>query len=195
MKRLASIFIILIFPIVSAFSPAVSEQKYDTTAKIKAVYIYNFTKYIEWPEEYKSGEFTIGILGKYEALFNELTKLSKQYKMSDQSFAIKNIDSPSKLNDPHILFIPDDSTDQLSEALEVLKGTSTLVITETAGLANKGAGINFIVQGNRQKFELNKSNVESRDLKVASTLEQLAVLVNWFEKITLHTTVFDHIAH
>lgn len=178
MKRFVSIFLILVFPIVSAFHPPVSNQDYDTTAKIKAVFIYNFTKYIEWPKDYKSGEFTIGILGDYEALYNELTALSKQYKASDQPFSIKYIDDPSNLSNPHILYIPDDSTEQLSEALESLKGKSTLVITEKPGLASKGAGINFIVQGNRQKFELNKSNIESRDLKVANVLEQLAVLVN-----------------
>jgi hypothetical protein len=142
------------------------------------VFIYNFTKYIEWPEAYKSGDFTIGILGDYDALYNELTKLSKQYKVSDQTFSIQTVENPANLKNPHILYIPDDSTEHLSEALEVLKGKSTLVITETPGLARQGSGINFIVQGNRQKFELNKSNVESRDLKVANTLERLAVLVN-----------------
>ena len=178
MKRLVSILLILILPVVSAFRPSESSQKTDTTAKIKAVFIYNFTKYIEWPKEYQSGEFTIGILGDYEALYEQLMKLSKQVKVSEQAFSIKNIENTESLNSPHILYIPDDSTDQLSEALAKLQGKSTLVITEKPGLAKKGAGINFVVQGNKQKFELNKSNIESRDLKVASVLEKLAVLVN-----------------
>ena len=45
-------------------------------------------------------------------------------------------------------------------------------------MAKKGSAINFVVEGNRQKFELNKSNVERHNLKVASALEKLAVLVN-----------------
>ena len=44
---------------------------YDTNAKIKAVYIYNFTKYIEWPKEYREQIFVIGVLGE-SALFDEL---------------------------------------------------------------------------------------------------------------------------
>lgn len=111
-------------------------------------------------------------------MFNELTKMSKVKKVSNQSFSIKNIENPGTMGNPHILFIPEGGTDQLSKALASLKGKSTLVITEKPGLARQGAGINFIVQGNRQKFELNKSNIESRDLKVANVLEQLAVLVN-----------------
>jgi len=178
LKRILSILLVLIFPIVTAFHTDASSQKVDTNAKIKAVFIYNFTKYIEWPEEYNSGEFTIGILGSNEALYDELTKMSKVKKVSNQSFSIKSIDNPESMGNPHILYIPEDSTGKLSEALESLKGKSTLVITEKPGLAQRGAGINFVVQGNRQKFELNKSNIESRDLKVANVLEQLAVLVN-----------------
>ena len=122
MKRLVSILLILILPVVSAFRPSESSQKTDTTAKIKAVFIYNFTKYIEWPKEYQSGEFTIGILGDYEALYEQLMKLSKQVKVSEQAFSIKNIENTESLNSPHILYIPDDSTDQLSEALAKLQG-------------------------------------------------------------------------
>lgn len=178
MKRIASIILVTVLPIVTAFTPSASSQKVDTNAKIKAVFIYNFTKYIEWPENYKSGEFTIGILGDSQALFNELDKMSKVKKVNNQSFSIKSIEEVSNLGNPHILYIPEDSTDQLNKALSQLKGKSTLVITEKPGLAKQGAAINFIVVGNRQKFELNKNTIETRNLKVASVLEQLAVLVN-----------------
>lgn len=167
-----------VFSVSTAFSPSSSSQKVDTNAKIKAVFIYNFTKYIEWPEEYKTGEFTIGILGENEALFQELDKMSKVKKVSNQSFSIKNIEDAGSMGSPHILYIPEDSTDQLNKALSSLKGKSTLVITEKPGLAQQGAAINFVVVGNRQKFELNKANAEERNLKVASVLENLAVLVN-----------------
>ena len=52
-----------------------------------------------------------------------------------------------------------------------------LIITEKEGLVEKGAGINFIIKNNRQKFELNKKNVEKYKLKVSSNLEALAFTV------------------
>lgn len=167
-----------IFSVSTAFSPSTSSQKVDTNAKIKAVFIYNFTKYIEWPEEYKTGDFTIGILGENEALFQELDKMSKVKKVSNQTLSIKNLEDPSNLGNPHILYIPEDSTDQLNKALSSLEGKSTLVITEKPGFAKQGAAINFVVEGSRQKFELNKAKIEQRNLKVGSVLERLAVLVN-----------------
>ena len=162
----------------TAFSPAYDSQKVDTNAKIKAVYIYNFTKYIEWPSDSKSGEFTIGILGDNDALYTELEKMSKVKKVSNQSFAIKKIESINNVKNPHILYIPNASSTELNQAVAKLKGKSTLIVTEKPGLARQGSAINFIFEGNKQKFELNKSIAESHNLKVASTLEDLAVLVN-----------------
>ncbi|MBK7311840.1 MAG: YfiR family protein [Sphingobacteriaceae bacterium] len=53
---------------------------YDTNAKIKAVFIYNFTKYFEWPNNKKTGNFIIYIVGKNDNLINELNLLAKRKK-------------------------------------------------------------------------------------------------------------------
>ena len=177
MKKISGILLLIVLSISTAFAPVTTSQKVDTNAKIKAVFIYNFTKYIEWPSDYKSGEFTIGILGDNEALFNELDKMSKVKKVSNQSFRIQSFGSIEDVNAPHILYIPSDNTEKLAQAVTKLKNKSTLIVTEKPGMAKQGSAINFIVVGNRQKFELNKSNVEKHNLKVASALENLAVLV------------------
>lgn len=168
----------LLFAFYAASSPNSLPQGTDTNAKIKAVFIYNFTKYIEWPSEHKGGEFTIAILGRNKALYDELNKMSQIKKIANQTFSIVSYNSVSEIKVPHILYIPSDSTEELAKAVEKLRGKSTLIVTEKPGMARKGAGINFVIIGNRQKFELNKSNVEKHNLKVASTLENLAVLVN-----------------
>ncbi len=177
MKRILCISLFLIFTINSAFTPGYDSQKVDTNAKIKAVYIYNFAKYIEWPSDSKSGMFTIGILGDNDAIYNELNKMSKVKKVSNQSFSIKRFASINDVNSPNILYIQNASSTKLNQAVSKLKGKSTLIVTEKPGLARQGSAINFILEGSKQKFELNKSITESHNLKVASTLENLAVLV------------------
>jgi hypothetical protein len=59
-----------------------------------------------------------------------------------------------------------------------IRGKSTLIITEKPGLARQGAAINFVVQENKTKFELNKGNAEKYDLKVSSNLLSLAIVVD-----------------
>jgi len=178
LRKYKYIFSIIIFALIAAASPNSLPQSTDTNAKIKAVFIYNFTKYIEWPSDHKGGDFTIAILGDNKALFEELNKMSQIKKIANQSFSIVRYKAISQVNVPHILYIPSDSTEELAKAVEKLRGKSTLIVTEKPGMARRGAGINFVIVGDRQKFELNKSNVEKHNLKVASTLENLAVLVN-----------------
>ena len=148
----------------------------DTNAKIKAVFIYNFTKYIEWPQPYKEGDFTIGVIGE-TSLYSELIKMTETKKVANQTLEVKKYNSLSDVSKCHILYVCKDKSPQLSEILKKIKNNSTLIVTEESGLADKGAGINFIIKENRQKFELNKGNIERYKLKVSSNLEALAFTV------------------
>jgi len=170
MKKKICIFLSIVF---ISLAPGRPEE---TNAKIKAIYIYNFTKYIEWPESYRQGNFVIGIVGNNSTLVNELNKMATVKTVGNQHLEIKNIASNSDV-DCHIIYLLSDSSTQLAEVMEKNKNKSTLIITDKAGLASKGAGINFIVQENKQKIELNRSNIERYKLKVASSLVELAIQV------------------
>lgn len=150
----------------------------EANAKIKAIYIYNFTKYIEWPETYKDGNFVIGFLGSSSALLNELSKMSETKKVGSQSIQIKNITSIDNGDKFNIIYILTDNSTQLSEVLNKVKGKSTLIVTDKPGLAKQGSGINFVIVENKQKIELNKTNIEKYKLKIASTLVNMALPVN-----------------
>lgn len=171
---------ILVFFIVFCFGfTETQSSKIDTNSKIKAVFLYNFTKYIEWPTEYKNGNFVVGILGNSAALYKELSLMSKTKKVASQEFEIKIYTSADDINDKiHMLYIPDEASGSIKNASQKLKGKSTLIVTETPELSTQESGINFIIVANRQKFELNKSNVEGHNLKVSKSLEDLAVVVN-----------------
>jgi hypothetical protein len=176
-KKLLTILFIILIALTPSFTPDNQGDKVDTKAKIKAVYIYNFTKYIEWPADYQASDFTIAILGENQSLYNELTNMSKVKKVDNKPFKIKLISDVSEIGKSHIVYIPDENRSNLAKALVNTKGKSALIVTETTGYAKKGASINFIILGGTQKFELNKSTAESNNLKVSSTLANIAVLV------------------
>lgn len=52
------------------------------------------------------------------------------------------------------------------------------MITEENGFAKQGAGISFVIVNSRQKFELSKNNIQKREMKVASNLLSLAIVVD-----------------
>src|SRR5262249_16674148 len=145
-------------------------------AKIKAVFIYNFTKYVEWPKSYKEGNFVITILGSSSGLLTELNTMAGNKTVGAQRFEINSRTSADGIPPKcHILFIPGTTEVKLSEITSKLKGRNTLIITEKTGSIKQGAAINFVVVENKQKFEVNKTNAEKYELKISSTLTSLAV--------------------
>ena len=154
-----------------------AKQNFDTNAKMKAVFVYNFTRYIDWPEEYKQGNFVIGLLGE-TSITSELNKVAATKKAVNQTIEIKKFSSLNDISECHILYVSSKNSGDLASAIQKTKGRSTLVITEKEGLAAKGAGISFKVIANRQKFELNKGNIEKRKMTVGSALLSLAIVVD-----------------
>ena len=150
---------------------------YDTNAKIKAIYIYNFTKYIEWPKEYRETSFVIGVLGD-SPLFTELDRMSSTKQVFGQPIEVKKFADANALQKCHILYIPKGCSVPFSSVVAKVKPFSTLLVTDTEGMAQKGSAINFVVMQNRQKFELNQANAVKYNLKVSNSLEALAILVN-----------------
>jgi len=154
-----------------------ADQSEEGNAKIKAIYIYNFTKYIEWPDNYKQGNFVIGVVGTNPILLGELTKMATSKTVGNQKLEIKNITSTDDASDCHIVYILSDYSTQLTDVLGRIRGKSVLVVTDKAGLAAKGAAINFVYVDSKQKIELNKTNIEKYKLKVASALVDLSLQV------------------
>ena len=151
-------------------------QKDDTQAKIKAIYIYGFTKYFEWTNN-KEGNFTITVLGENAGLINELNNTIKNKFVGSQKIELKNYQTINEVEKTSILYIAPDKSHLLAEALSKFKGKSILIITEKQGLAKVGATINFIIKENKQNFELNKTAASKALLNVGSGIEKLAANV------------------
>lgn len=169
--------ILLIFIFSFFFVSANTVDPKDTNSKMKVTFLYSFTKYIEWPPGYKEGNFVIGVLGN-TPLFSELNNMAASKMMGSQKIEIKMFSSTSSISRCHVLFVPQENQGSFQDVINKVKGQSTLLITEKAGLAKQGAAINFVVADNKQKFELNKSNVEKYDLKVSSSLSKVAIVVD-----------------
>ena len=148
----------------------------DTNSKLKAVFIMNFTKLIDWPESTRKGDFVIGVIGN-SPLHTELVKMAKTKKVANQSLNVQKFNNPNEIKSCHILFVSKNKSLEISSIVNKTKPYNTLVVTENPGLIDKGSGINFVVKNNRQKFELNKKNVERYNLKISSSLESLALTV------------------
>jgi hypothetical protein len=165
---------IIIFPILlfSLFE-AWAQNVYAVHANI----IYRFTKYINWPDDKKSGEFVIGVVGD-TPMFDELKNFTSKRSPAGQPIVVKRFPTSASTYNCHILFVGDDESGSVKHIAATTAGTPTLLVTESEGLSRKGACINFVLVDDHLKLEINKNNIERRSLDIASELLNLGIIVN-----------------
>ena len=145
--------------------------------KLQAFFIYNFTKYIEWPQDYQTGNFDILVLGN-SSIDGYLKEIASTKKVGSQSIAIRKVGSVNEISKCHIIFISKEKSGELQNVISKIGSNSTLIISEKTGLANAGSAINFVIVNDKQKFELNKRNVTKYNLKINNQIDALAIIVN-----------------
>jgi hypothetical protein len=145
-----------------------------TIPKAQTLFIYNFSRLIEWPASYRTGSFVIGILGSSEVAA-ELESYTKGKKVGAQVIEIMRYKTPEEINNCHILFVPFSKTKQVPEIIATLNGKSTLIITEKSGALDEGAAINFVVMADKMKFELKAENASKYGIKFSSKLSEMSV--------------------
>lgn len=149
----------------------------ETNYKAYSVYVYNFIKYIEWPEDSKKGDFIIAVIGN-SGITPELKNLAATKKANGQTIVIKQYATVAEVEHCQILYIASGKSSLLKEAVEKTKNMSALLIAEREGLAKKGAGINFVtLEDDTLKFEVNKKVIEAHNLKIPKVLVNLGLLV------------------
>jgi hypothetical protein len=153
-------------------------SNFDTNAKIKAVFIYNFTRYFEWPDKKKEGTFVIYIVGKNEHLVSELKSLASKKKVGNQDIEIKTSPDFDASISAQIVYLLPDASRSVGDASSKNKGKGTLVLSENNGACKAGSSINFIAIDNKLKFEYSKNNAVKAGLKTNDDFKALSIPVD-----------------
>ena len=164
------IFWLLLLLIFQINNVKAQEEKYIS------LFLYNFTKHFDWPDEYKSGDFIIDIIG-HESVFIKLKELTATKKVGSQNIVIRNYSDISVIGKCHILFVGHWQSRFLPQILEKIGNRATLVVTEKEGLINEGSAINFIIKDGIIKFEFKKSNAIKYGLKYDPRIIEMAEVV------------------
>ncbi|QQS52261.1 MAG: YfiR family protein [Bacteroidota bacterium] len=165
------IFLILSLAMAVQYSAHSQEEKYI------GLFVYNFTKYFDWPASAKTGDFKIQVLG-HKSIYDELLKLTTNKMVGTQKIVCEYIETPDLINpSANILFLGHWHVKHLDAAKAKIVGKPILLLTEYEGLLNKGSMINFIVRDGTIKFEMSKGNASRVGLQTDVRLTQLAYSV------------------
>lgn len=166
----------LIFLALLAFVAGSVSAQERPTHEIHAAMLYNFIKYVQWPNEGEAGEFVVGVIGD-DNVFNTLKQWYDGKPKGSKKYVIRKLSSPTEATECHVVYVGKSKNRDFDTIKASTAGKSVLTITDGSGMGQKGSCINFKVVDGKLKFELNQGVVAGANLKVSSQLSSMAILI------------------
>jgi hypothetical protein len=169
-------------------SQSVQYKEYE----VKAAFMYNFLKFIDWPEEkmaHSGNQIVIGIIG--EDPFGAAADIFKDKKVEDRNVVVRRFegieqlkkaaekDKPANekleaLKTCHLLFICLSEQREAREIIDIVGKNGVLTVGDTSSFIESGGAINFFMEENKIRFNINLTASEKAGLKIRSQLLRLA---------------------
>ncbi len=157
-------------------SNAASGEPAVTEYEVKAAYVFNFAKFVEWPSSAfpaKNSPITIGVIGNDE-FGTLLENIVKGKTIRERPIAVRLLKWPADLQSIHMVFVSASEQKLLKQINEKMLDRPVLTVTETEeGLQAKGI-MNLIVEGGKVQFEIDIAGAERAHLQISSKLLRLA---------------------
>jgi uncharacterized protein DUF4154 len=147
--------------------------------QLKAAFLYNFTKFVDWPPSAfpaTDAPIVIGIVGE-DPFGNELDDLIRGEVVRDHALIVKRIPSGGDLRGCQVLFISRSEKERLPDLLGQLKGSSVLTVSDMERFGEQGGIINLVLENKAVKIEINPAAAERAGLQISAKLLRLARLV------------------
>jgi hypothetical protein len=136
---------------------------------VKAVFMANFFKFVEWPSPVK--EYRLCIYGSDP--FGQSIRTVEGMKVRGKTLEVRRPVSLRGLGDCHVLFISSSERRRIRTILDAVKGMDLLTVGDTEGYAREGVMLNFYIEASRVKFEINLNSIRSSRIAVSSQLLKL----------------------
>jgi hypothetical protein len=164
-------FILLLPPILWSL-PAGAQQN---ERSIRTAFVFNLTRYVEWPR--RNDELKICSIG--EGSIGQTLQRVLNGKSSDgRVIRILTSPTPDELNQCAILYVSELSSNDARTALDRVRGKDILTIGEDDKFVREGGMVGLVKDGDHIRIEVNVDAAKAANLKIASQLLALAVIVH-----------------
>ncbi len=147
---------------------------------IKAAYIYNFAMFVEWPADAfarQDSPVVIGIVGtdRFGAALEEIVR---NKKVNNRRVVVKRLQSHLDVTNCHIVFFYSGEGAKIADIVQQLRAAPILLVGETPEFAKRGGMINFTVEDNKVRCEINVAAARRARLAISSKLLSLAKVID-----------------
>jgi hypothetical protein len=158
----------------STLSTAVQAQSNEY--QVKAAFLYNFAKFIDWPTEVfgdSNAPLVIGVVGD-DPFGGALDQAINGKSIGGHALTVRRLRWGQDLRSCQILYISSSERKHLSQIIQSLRGASVLTVSDMDQFNQQGGIINFILEASRVRFEINSRGANQAGLRISSKLLALA---------------------
>jgi hypothetical protein len=177
-KFLIRIFFPFVFVLSAAMAPLL--QAPSKEYQLKAIFLFNFTQFIEWPANAFADANTplvIGVLGE-NPFGTYLEETVSGEKINGHRLVVHHYKNVQEIKNCHILFVNLRSGDRPEQALSSLRNRNILTVSDAANFIRQGGMIRFFNENNRIRIQINQEAAKDADLTISSKLLRLAEITN-----------------
>jgi len=171
-------FLLGILILFAATSLCAQQQKPAEYA-VKAAYLYNFGRFVEWPDTAPSstgGSFPICVLGD-DPFGRILDGVLAGQTIDGKPVLPKRLSKYQEAVNCRILFIRSLKDKELTDALAALDKAGVLTVSDMPEFLRRGGMIEFVLERNKVRFQVNLAIAEAAGLSLSSELLKVAVAV------------------
>jgi YfiR/HmsC-like len=153
-----------------------AQQSKPNEYQLKAIYLYNFGKFVTWPAEAPVGKgdsFAVCVLGR-DPFGAILDSTFAGETLNNKPVLLRRIPRPQDARDCRILFISSTEDKHLKEILLALANGGVLTVSDMPDFVRRGGMIQFTLEGEKIRFEINLTSAESARLVLSSELLKIA---------------------
>ncbi|MEK6304132.1 MAG: YfiR family protein [Acidobacteriota bacterium] len=170
--------LVLLLTLASGTRGARAPAQETTESQVKAAFLYNFVKFVDWPSEAFSDSgapIIVGVVGE-DSTTSAIDHTISGKIANGRRLLIKRFSNFRAITRCHVLFISSSQRDNLPQILAAA-GSAVLTVGETERFAQMGGIINFTIIDNKLRFEINQAAAERAGLRISAKLLSLARVI------------------
>jgi len=147
--------------------------------EVKAEFLLNFVRFVEWPAAaFVSSSDPLALcLYADDPFHGALERTVSGKTVGERAVVVRHIPDAAAAGACHLIFIPASQDRRTRQVSIGAAGQPVLLVGETEGFAERGGSVNFVLDGDRLRFQINPGAAADRGMKVSSKLLQLAIIV------------------
>jgi hypothetical protein len=174
--RLSRLICCRLLPFILSVSFIHAQNKTASDYQVKAVFLFNFTQFIDWPAGvfHSSGEaFVIGIIG--ENPFDDfLHGTVSGEKYGTHPIVVKYFRKAEDVRNCHMLYISSDDPDEVKNILASISSKNILTVNDTPDFTKRGGMVQFYIENNKIRLRINAERSKAAGLNISSKLLSVA---------------------